>query len=161
MRLMADSYIFHPARRLGLFLHLTSIGLLLLAGGVGLWQASRAEAGLPFLVFLSLPLAAGVGLPVLVYRLYALWSASYILERNGIRLRWGMRVEEIPADQVEWVRLDRRMPQPLPRLAFAWPGAVVGLRPWHDGRLLEYMADRSADLVLVATAQRVFAISPY
>jgi len=157
---MAESHTFYPARRWGGLFHLVLIGLLLLAGGYGLWQASRAESGLAFLGYLVPPLIAGAVLPVMVYRLLSLWRASYTLEQDGIRLRWGLRREEIPADQVEWVRFDTHLNQPLPRPGLTWPGAVVGQRHMADGRVVEYMADRSTDLVVIATSRQLYAISP-
>lgn len=57
-------------------------------------------------VFLRYLLLAGLcllPLPLLVYRFRALQRAHYILERDGIRLRWGLRAEDIPMDQVDWV----------------------------------------------------------
>ena len=157
---MAESYTFYPARRWGGLFHLGLIGLLAGAGGYGLYRASIAVSGLAFLGFLIPTLVAGGVLPVLVYRLLSLWRASYTLERDGIRLRWGLRREEIPADQVEWVRLDTRIQLPLPHLGLAWPGAVVGQRHLADGRVVEYLADRHTNLVVIATSKRLYAISP-
>jgi hypothetical protein len=157
---MLEPRTFYPARRRGFLFHLVAIGIFLAAVGYGLWQASRVETALDFLLHLLLALVSGVIVPYLLYRLYALQGAYYLLQRDGLRLRWGLRIEEIPADQIEWIRLEHALKSPLPAPAFAWPGAVVGLRRISDGRVVEYMADRSRDLVYIATPQRVYAISP-
>jgi hypothetical protein len=105
-------------------------------------------------------LAAAFGLPLLVYRLYALQTAVYSLQREGVRLRWGLRVEEIPISSILWVYPVEELNSspPLPHLH--WPGSVVGVRHTPGGGTVEYLAARSQGLVCLATAERVFAISP-
>lgn len=157
---MLEPRTFYPARRRGSLFHLVAIGIFLFAAGYGLWQASRVDTALNFLLYLLLALVSGIIVPYLLYRLYALQGAYYLLQRDGLRLRWGLRIEEIPADQIDWVRMEHALRSPLPAPAFAWPGAVVGLRRLPDGREVEYMADRSGNLVYIATPHKVFAISP-
>jgi hypothetical protein len=40
------------------------------------------------------------------------------------------------------------------------PGAVLGVRSQADGKPVEFLAARETDLVMIATAERIFAISP-
>ena len=139
---------FYPPRRSGLIFHAGAILFLLAASGLGLWQASSASIGPTFLIYL---LPALISVPViflLAYRAYALFSASYQLERDGLRLRWGLRSEQIPMDALVWVGLARDFPQPAPLPMVHWPGAILGQRHLPDGRSAEYLAARSRDLVL-------------
>jgi hypothetical protein len=47
---------------------------------------------------------------------------------------------------------------PLPRIIF--PGAILGTRSHRDLGIIEYIASDSNQLILVATRDRIFAISP-
>jgi len=141
-------------------LHGTLVLILGGAGGLGLWLAAQAGAGLTFLLFLVPAVLALFLAPPLIYRLFALQRAAYILRRDGILLYWGLRKEEIPIDTVQWVGLPARLSGKLPHIVSGWPGAVVGVRKLADGRTLEYMAAHPEPLVLIATERRIFGISP-
>ncbi len=157
---MTEEHLFYPPRRPGLFFHAIGMLLLLLAAGAGMWQVSRATIGPIFLLALSPILLAIAGLPLLAYRVYALQTGAYALEREGIRLRWGLRYEDIPITTVLWILpaadLDRRLPLPWLR----WPGSVLGKRTLTGVGEVEFMAARTKDLTLIATPGRLFAISP-
>ncbi len=133
---------------------------LLAGGGWGLWQAANASIGPVFLLYL-LPALAALGLiPVLAYSFFALRGAWYQLEREGIRLHWGLRSEDIPMTAVLWVRpaedLDRSPRLPLPRL----PGLVLGTHRRSGFGEVEYLAARGSGLVFIATPERLYAVSP-
>ena len=157
---MAAPYIFLPSRRRGLLLN--SGAALLLAGGAaicidyGLTQptASRLTLFLLIGLLICLPLAW------LLYCIYALLNASYTLEREGLRLRWGLRAEDIPIPEIEWVRpaSDLVLPLPLPRLA--WIGALTGLVNVPDLGPVEFLASERRTMLLVATPSKIYAISP-
>jgi len=145
---------------LGTALHAVAV-LGLGAGAVaGLFLASQIGVGLTFLLLLLPAVAALILAPPLVYRLFALQRASYVLQRDGILLYWGLRREEIPMDQVLWVGPPEALGTPVPYPLGGWPGAMLSTRSLADGRPLEYMASRSHGLVLISTPKRVFAISP-
>ncbi len=151
---------FAPPRRGGIAFHLAAAGLLASGGAWGLWQASQAVIGPVFLLYLLPGLAAVAATPLLAYRAAALRNAAYILERDGIRLRWGLRQEDIPIDRVLWVRSleETRLTLPPPRLR--WPGAALGVRRLPDGGSLEYMAAGLDGLALIATLDGLYAVSP-
>lgn len=134
--------------------------VLLSLGILGLWQAAQAPIGPGFLLYLIPFLVALVFVPLLSYRTYALWRASYLLERDGIYLRWGLREEIIPMDAVIWVRGSSELEISIPRPWFRWPGAVLGVRKLLDGRRVEYLAAKTGQLILIATDDNVYAISP-
>ncbi len=161
---MDERYHYGPPRRQGLIFH-AGLSLIVLAiGAWGLRQAFQSNFGLPFLLYLIPPIMAALLLPLIAYRAYALWRAYYTLERNGLHLHWGARVEDIPMQSILWVRSSNdpqlatigALPLPIVR----WPGAVRGVRHLANGFPIEYMAADSRNLILVATAKRVIAISP-
>lgn len=157
---MDRSFAFHPPVRLGLIVNLGAIVLLTLLGGWALWRASSAQGGLIFLLYLLILLVPAVFIPILAYRAYALVRASYVVERDGIRLYWGLNEEAIPMDQVRWMRTSDDPDMPLPRLWQRWPGAVLGRRTLPDGQRVRYLAAQARPMVFFGSADRIVAISP-
>jgi hypothetical protein len=154
------THVFYPPRQRGLLFH----GALVLGLGgtstLSFFYGINQQEGSPFVLFLLLSLLLFAPLPWVIYRAYALLLASYRLERDGLRLRWGMRAEDIPLPDVEWVRrpTDLATDLPLPRLH--WPGAILGRVNARDLGTIEYLAADENHMLLVATPQRIFAISP-
>jgi hypothetical protein len=163
---MGDAEVFSPAKRNGLIFHIVVFAVLGGSAAYGLWLAANAEIGLSFILALLPALLALAAFPVLAYRLYALYGAHYTIRRDGMSLRWGLRQEDIPIDQIVSVRSSSEYLRSqtnagiLPRPMLGWPGAVLGVRALPDKRKIEFMADRSQDLILVSTQRTVYAISP-
>lgn len=155
-----EQKVFSPARRTGMIFHLAVLALLLGVGAAGLWQANKSGFDFNFFIYLLPIFTALLGVPFLVYQAYSLLTASYIVERDGLRLRWGMRSEDIPENQVLWVRSQDQFEGSLPLPFLRWPGAVLGVRRLADGREIEYMSAGRQNLVLIGTAQKIFIISP-
>jgi hypothetical protein len=157
-----DQVIFHPERRPGYFFQAGIILLFVAAGIMGLWQAAQAEIGPVFLLYLLPALLGVVVVPVLAYRLYALYGSHYALERDGIRLRWGLRYEDIPMTAVLWVHPASELaaPDSLPLPRLRWHGSVLGVRNLQGMGSVEFLAASSRELILIATPERAFAISP-
>lgn len=157
-----EIYIFHPPLRLGQIFQLTAAGLLAL---ISLWavrEMTRSPLGPALVRNLLIALVAFIPLLVLSYRLRALQTASYTLQRDGIQLRWGLRAVDIPMTLVRWVhpREDLLVPLPLPWPY--WPGSVLGygLRPLRGAGRVEFLAAGIRNLVLIGTPEQVYAISP-
>lgn len=157
---MDDYLIFYPPYRRGLIVQILGIIVSLAVGILGLWKAGQVEIGLPFLLYLLPVFLALILVPLIGYRAYALWRASYILQRDGILLKWGLREEIIPIDDVNWVRSSRELDQQLPLPIVRWPGAVLGVRQLPDGTYIEYLSAQSNPAVLIAAGERIFAVSP-
>ena len=157
---MSREIVFQPPRRLGLLIQGIAALLLAFAGGVGFWQAFNVAIGPVFLVYLFPSLLALALVSVLSYRAYALGGAFYALERDGVRLHWGLRSEDIPMDAVLQVQQAGELSEALPLPWLRWPGSVIGMRDLSDGRRIEFMASTASSLVLITTAERTFAISP-
>ncbi len=98
--------------------------------------------------------------PLLLYRLYALAQASYLLERDGLRIRWGLRGEDIPLTQIEWIRPANELGFPLRIPLTSSPGAYLGLIRVEGLGLVEYIASDIQTMLLVATPNKVYVISP-
>lgn len=155
-----EEYVFRPVRWAGTIFQAFFLAVFIIAGVAGFWLAFQVSMGPAFLLSLLPVLAAFVIVPVLAYRYYALRQASYILEREGIRLRWGLRVEEIPIASVSWVNPASELSAPLPAPRLHWPGGVLGRRHLPGGGEVEFMASSTKNLVVIATPGKYFAVSP-
>ena len=149
-----------PSKRLGLLIHAILILVLLGLSGWGIWNLTFAEVGPNFVIFLLDALLALVPLPLFVYRAYALLRADYILDRDSLELRWGLRDEDIPLTDIEWLRPASDLTTPLRLPWLPIPGAVLGTRRHPDLGVVEFLAADRNNLLLVATSRRVYAISP-
>jgi hypothetical protein len=157
---MQDEFAFRPDRRMGLIFHIAGILLITLVSLFGLWQASQASIGLMFMLYLLPVLAAVIIVPILAYRVYALQTAVYILEREGLRVRWGLRSEDIPMDNVLWVHPAAELSAPLPLPALRWPGVVLGKRHLAGGGEVEFLAGNFRDMLYIAIPSGGIVISP-
>jgi hypothetical protein len=151
---------FPPPRQPGLTVHIVLIVALAAVSGVFAWLASRAGMGVNLSLFALLAATAFFPLPFLVYRLYSLTRASYVLDRDKLTISWGLRVEQIPVSDVEWVRPESDLVAPLPKPWLRLPGSVLGSRRHPDLGPVEFIASDAGNLLIVATARRIFVISP-
>src|SRR5215216_5215061 len=151
---------FPPARRFGLFFHMTIIAALAIISILGFAKLSHSQVGPFFVLYLLMALLSFAPIPFLGYRAYALLRADYYIDRDSLAMLWGLRIEDIPLTDIEWVRpaSDLTSPLSLPRLRL--PGAVLGTRRHPDLGLVEFIASSSRNLILIATSKRIFAISP-
>lgn len=151
---------FPPAKQLGLTLHAV---IILLLASVSLWgfaNLTRAQVGPMFVSYLLIGIIAFAPVPYLGYRAYALFKADYYIDRDSLALLWGLRVEDIPLTDIEWVRPASDLTHPLSLPTFRLPGAVLGRRRHPDLGSVEFMASSAKNLILIATSRHVFAISP-
>jgi hypothetical protein len=151
---------FPPPKRFGLFVHGLIIVVLAAIASIGLVFLSRAEVGPEFLFSVLTALLAFIPIPLLGYRAYSLWRADYHLDRDSLALSWGLRVEDVPLTDIEWIRPAADLTNPLSLPSFAIPGALLGLRRHPDLGTVEFLASDARKLLLIATAKRIFAISP-
>lgn len=157
---MTEAFAFQPPRRQGLLFLGGSILFLASSSAAAFLIGLNQKAGVFFVGLLLLSLVFFAPLPMFLYRAYALLRASYRLERDGLRLRWGLRAEDIPLPEIEWVRKASDLASELPLPGLAWPGALRGTIKVRDLGAVEYMASTRKTLVLVATPQKVYALSP-
>lgn len=163
---MVEVTTFQPPRRLGMVTLSGAMALLALTGAVGLWQATLADIGPTFILFLLPSFLAFAAIPFLAYRVYALQNAHYTLEREGVRLQWGLRGEVIPIQEILWMHPAAGIEAPLPLPLLRLPGGVLGVRRFSGAegeggaREIEYLASSTRGLILIATQGRIYAISP-
>ena len=151
---------FPPARQRGFFIHTALAIALSLASLFALWLTFQTQVGVEFTFYLLSFLILAILVPILAYRAYALTRANYILDRNTLRLIWGLRIEDIPIIDVEWVRPMKGLLAPISLPWFCLPGGIVGVTRQPDIGKVEFLASDSDKLVLVATARQIYAISP-
>jgi hypothetical protein len=151
---------FAPLRRTGLIFHGALILLLAGLGSISLNMSLQQENTTTILVWMLLALALLAPLPLLLYRGYSLLQAHYTLERDGVRIRWGLRVEDMPLSDIDWVRPASEMGFPLPLPVLNWPGAILGVRTVEGLGEVEFIASERENMLLLATSERVLAISP-
>ncbi|MGZ9165641.1 MAG: PH domain-containing protein [Anaerolineales bacterium] len=151
---------FPPSKRSGLIIHGIIIIVLVAASAWGFLNLTRTQMGPIFVTYLLIGILAFAPIPFLVYRAYALLRADYYIDRDSLAMLWGLRVEDIPLTDVEWVRPATDLSHPLSLPRFRLPGAILGTRRHTDLGLVEFIASDSRNMILIATAKRIFAISP-
>src|SRR5215207_1104165 len=151
---------FPPSKQFGLLLH--GVFIILLAGASiwGFTNLTNAQVGPMFVSYLLIGILAFAPVPFLGYRAYALFKADYYIDRDSLAILWGLRVEDIPLTDIEWVRPASDLTTPLLLPRFRLPGAVLGTRRHPDLGAVEFIASSARNLILVATSKHVFAISP-
>ena len=134
--------------------------MLLGASAWSFWNVFQETLGLNFAVFLLAGLITFAPVPLLAYQAYALLRAEYVLNRDTLELRWGLRDEQIPLMDIEWMRPVEDLAHPLRAPSSLLPGAILGLRRHRDLGIVEFLASEKRNMILVATPRRVYAISP-
>ncbi len=122
--------------------------------------ASQEPIGLRFSIYVLVAALVFFPLPFLTYWLYSLYRANYSIDREKLILTWGLRVEQIPVSEVEWVRPMEAQASPIPLPLFHLPGAITGVRRHRDLGPVEFLASDAKSLLLIATTRQVYAISP-
>ena len=151
---------FPPAKQFGLILHVV---LILLLAGASVWgfaSLTNARFGPTFVSYLLVGILAFAPIPFLGYRAFALFKADYYIDRDSLAILWGLRVEDIPLTDIEWVRPASDLTNPLALPTLRLPGAVLGTRRHPDLGAVEFIASTARNLILIATSKHVFAISP-
>ena len=137
--------------------------MILLLAGASIWgfiNLTNAPVGPIFVSYLLIGILAFAPIPFLGYRAYALFKADYYIDRDSLAILWGLRVEDIPLTDIEWVRPASDLTNPLSLPRFRLPGAVLGTRRHPDLGAVEFIASTARNLILIATSKHVFAISP-
>ena len=156
-----DERIEHrPDRKLGLAVHLALMLVNVAVSGYFIYLAYASDVRGVFILYLLASIISGLPMPLLLYQAFALIRARYVISRNGISIQWGLRTEDIPISDIEWIRLPQDFVNAITPPAFRLPGAVLASSMDRDIGLVEYVAAETKRLVLVATPAKVFALSP-
>lgn len=151
---------FPPSRRRGLLVHGIIIVILATLSVWAFLNLSRAPVGPTLILYLLIVLATLPPLPFFGYRAFSLLRADYVLDRDSLAFYWGLRVEDIPLTDIEWIRPATDMTSPLRPPTFGLVGGLLGVTRHPDLGTVEFIASTRHDLLLVATAKRTYAISP-
>jgi hypothetical protein len=143
-----------------LIVHGAVLAALTAAALYGFITLASADVGPSFLISLLISLFSFVPIPFFVYRAYSLWKADYYIDRDSLAIHWGLRIEDIPLNDIEWIRPADDLTTPLALPALPLPGGLLGVRRHPDLGAVEFIAADAKKLLLVATAKRIFIISP-
>jgi hypothetical protein len=157
---MITSNAFPPQKQRGLVVQAVLLLFLLALTLFAALSLRGATFNLAFAFFVLLLLFSLIPVPLLVYRFYALLRAEYTLDRENLHLVWGMRVEDIPISDVEWVRPANSLSRPLVLPWFGIAGSLLGKTHNADLGTIEFLAAEAKGLLLIATARQIYAISP-
>jgi len=153
---------FQPPRLLGALLGLVLLTLTAAAAALGVIRLGSIGFSAWIAAWIALPLLGVPAALVIAYRLFGLLSASYHLDRDGFRLRWGLAIEHVPLSEV----LEVRIPEPgeahlRPGRGVWWPGCLIGHRSVEGLGLVEFFATTGPDgMLLLQLEDRWLAISP-
>ena len=113
-----------------------------------------------FILYLIGSVIAFLPIPFILYRLFTLLRAKYVIDRDGFHIQWGLRTEDIPMNEIEWLRTASDMPYTIPIPRFSIQGAISGTQKTDDLGTLEFLASDSNQMILVAGRRRIYVISP-
>ncbi len=151
---------FNPPRQKGIVLYLGAALLLSGLSGFLILLALDQKSSGYFILALLGALVVFIPVPFILYNAYALLKAKYVLDREGLKLRWGLRVEDIPLSDIEWVRPLSELGSTIAYPAWSFSGIMRGIRPQSDLGNLEFMASDRSKLLFIAAPKMTFAISP-
>ncbi len=143
-----------------MIVHGTILLVLAVVAVIGFVNLSNAEVGPTFLIWLLVALFSFAPIPFFAYRIYSLWRADYHLDRDSLAISWGLRIEDIPLSDIEWMRSADDLVTPLALPSLSFPGGLLGIRRHPELGIVEFLASDAKKLLLIATAKRVFVISP-
>lgn len=157
---MKETQVYFPPKIPGLILHGFLILALLGGSGVLIYLAFSLSTSWSLILFLFGAILFLAIFPIVAYRAYALLHATYSVERDGLRVRWGLRSEDIPLTEVIWVRSATDLETPLRLPVFSMPGAVLGNSEHEDLGQLEFIASSVQNLVIVSSVNKTLVLSP-
>lgn len=151
---------FPPSRRRGLLVHTVIITILATISVWAFLNISRAPVGPILILYLVVILVTLPPLPFFGYRAFSLLRADYVLDRDSLSFYWGLRMEDIPLTDIEWIRPATDLTSPLRTPPLSLPGGILGMTRHSDLGTVEFIASTRENLLLVATSKRTYAISP-
>ncbi len=160
--LLPNLMIIKPPKFQGLFIGGILISLLL--GGIilGVFQIATGEFNPLLGIWVSLVVISSPLLLMVIYRLYGLITAKYVLDRNGFCLQWGFSTEQIPLTSIEnMIKGDEVQIQLSPPLGLYWPGCIVGQKTVDEFGLVEFFTTRPPkERIIIPLEGRSLVISP-
>jgi len=156
-----DEKIEHrPDLSLGVIIHFGLILINTAISGYLLYLALTSQLQGVFILYLVASVITFLPAPFLFYQAFALVRAKYVISRDGIAIQWGLRTEDIPIEDIEWIRRPRDFVHAITPPPFRLPGAVLATSNDRDLGSIEYIAAETRRIVLIATHTKIFALSP-
>lgn len=125
-----------------------------------IYLSSQVGLGLTFFIYLIGIVALSLFLPVIGYRIYALYRSGYFLSRDGIRIKWGLRTEDIPIEDISWLYFQENLDSMVVFPHISLPGSVIGSRRNSSLGDVEFFASKKDELIFIGIINKTFAISP-
>lgn len=153
-------YSYLPFRKKGAWVLSILLFTALTAALIFFWRSSLTTDALLFAIFLGAGILSLLPIPMLAYRLLALFRAYYLLDRNYLTIHWGLRTEMIPVREVQRIQAVESILPPLKKPNLALPGAYLGFRTLQKVGKVEYLADDLEGAILITTVKAAYVISP-
>jgi hypothetical protein len=153
---------FVPQRRIGILIGSILLLVLVAISILGLVILGSQQISLAIVIWVAMPLVCVPLALLVIYRLYALATVRYRLDREGFYLVWGLANEQAPISAVERIIPGTQLGAKLnPGFGLWWPGCVAGRRRVADVGPVEFFSTAGPDkMVVVDFGDRALAISP-
>jgi hypothetical protein len=153
---------FVPQRRIGILIGSLLLLVLIAISILGLVILGSQQISLAIVIWVAMPLVCVPLAMLVVYRLYALVTVRYRLDREGFYLVWGLAGEQAPISAIERIIPGESLGAKLnPGLGLWWPGCVAGRRRVAGVGMVEFFSTAGPDqMVVVDLGSRALAISP-
>ena len=129
---MEEKIEHQPFIRNGIIIHLGIMQIILSGSGWLLWQALFSQIRGVFILYLIAAIIIFLPFPFFLYRLVSLFRAKYTISRDGVSIMWGLRTEDIPVTDIEWIRQPKDLATDLPLPGAFLPGSVLGSSKHRD-----------------------------
>jgi hypothetical protein len=153
---------FYPPRRLGLTFGSALLFVALSLTSISLYLLASSEISPWLILWVILPLLGMPAGAMICYQLYGLLTARYRMDRERIRITWGLAEEQIPIGAVAGVRHLKEFRLPWrPGKGAWWPGCATGRKQIEGlGEVEFFAANLSLGVTIVETGERTLAITP-
>jgi hypothetical protein len=157
---MFSDVVFEPEKKKGILFHSIAIILLLLFSLFFLSQLIDSTTTLHFFFYLIPALVCIILALLIANRLYVLRTITYLINRDSIQITWGIRYEQISIGSILWIELNSDLANPIQTPRYYIPGLLIGSYDLAENQKIEFIASDESKLVLIATSDRIFVISP-
>lgn len=153
---------FIPQRRTGILVGGILLLVLAAVSILGLVILGSQQISLAIVIWVAMPLICVPLAILVVYRLYALITVRYRLDREGFYLVWGLANEQTPISAIQRIIPGQSLGAKLnPGFGLWWPGCVAGRRRVSGVGMVEFFSTAGPDqMVVVDLGDKALAISP-
>jgi len=157
---MFDEAVFEPEKKKGVLYHSIAIILFLFLSVFFLSQLLDTTTTFHFFLYLIPALFCIILALLLANRIYVLRTINYLINRDSIQITWGIRYEQISIGNILWIQSNSDLANPIQIPKLNIPGLLTGSYDLAKNQKIEFIASDESKLVLIATTDRIFVISP-